>query len=131
MGRQLLPIPYTPPNSATAGTIGRWVGIAMGRRRSFPIRVVAVGSWTGDDLIVEELIGGVPADLSLYGHNNMPIGQFTDSGYAKELGRINPPTAGAQPTDLVTEYPTGEWIRARCGPAMVGNITFCEVETLE
>lgn len=131
MGRQLLPIPYSAPNSAVAGTIGRWVGIGMGRRRSFPIRVVAVGSWTGDDIIIEELVAGVPADLSLYGNNNLPIGAAVDTGYAKQLGTINAPVAGGQPVDLVTEYPTSEWIRARCGPAMVGNVTFCIVETLE
>lgn len=125
MGRQLL-----PPNTG-GGVTGPWVGIAMGRRRSFPIRVIATGNFQGADITIQELVAGVPADLSLYGHNNMPIGQFVDTGVPKIVGVINPATAGGQTTDLVTEYPTSEWIRAVTGAFTSGNAGICEVETLE
>ena len=125
MGRQLLP-PNPGPNF-----VGRWVGIAMGRRRSFPIRVIALGDFAGADVTIEELVAGVPSNWSLYGNNSLPIGQFADTGFPKILGVINPATAGGQTTDLVTEYPTSEWIRARTGAFTSGNVTICEVETLE
>lgn len=125
MGRQLLP-PNTGPN-----VIGPWVGIAMGRRRSFPIRVVATGGFQGDNITVEELVAGVPADLSLYGHNNMPIGQFVDTGVPKIVGTINPATGGGQTTDLVIDAPTSDYIRAKTGAFTSGNAGIVEVETLE
>lgn len=125
MGRQLL-----PPNTG-ANVTGPWVGIAMGRRRSFPIRVVATGNFQGDDVYVEELIAGVPSNQSLYGNNNLPIGQRVDTGVPKLVGTIGPATSGGQTTDLVTEYPTAEWIRARTGAFTSGNAGIVEVETLE
>lgn len=125
MGRQLLP-PNTGPN-----VVGPWVGIAMGRRRSFPIRVVATGDFQGADITIEELVAGVPANISLYGNNNLPIGQRVDTGVPKIVGVINPPTAGGQSNDLVTEYPTSEWIRASTGAFTGGNAGIVEVETLE
>lgn len=125
MGRQLLP-PDCGPNFT-----GRWVGIGMGRRRSFPIRVIAIGDFSGANVIVEELVAGVPADISLYGNNNLPIGSNHDTGYPKILGFIGPAVAGGQTTDLVTEYPTSEWIRARTGDFSGGTVTVCVVETLE
>jgi hypothetical protein len=103
----------------------------MGRRRSFPIRVIATGGFQGDDVFIEELVAGVPSNQSLYGNNNLPIGQRVDTGVPKLVGSINPATAGGQTTDLVVDQPTSEWIRARTGAFTSGNAGICEVETLE
>lgn len=125
MGRQLL-----PPNTG-ADVVGPWVGIAMGRRRSFPIRVVATGDFAGANVTIEELVAGVPANQSLYGNQNLPIGQRVDTGVPKIVGVINPATAGGQTIDLVVEYPTSEFIRASTGAFTSGDAGIVEVETLE
>ena len=136
MGRRLLPL------NAGAGVTGIWVGIAMGRRRSFPIRIIAIGNFAGDDVFIEELVGGEPSNASLYGSvdlgpnvtnpniNNKPIGQTADTGYVHPLGSIGPAAGGAT-VDLVIDEPTSEFIRARTGAFTGGTVTYCEVETLE
>lgn len=120
MGRQLL-----PPDTGRDHT-GRWVGIAMGRRRSFPIRIIAIGDFAGANITIEELVAGVPSDESLYGNENMPIGQEHDTGYPKVIGTIAP---GGP--DLTVEFPTSEWIRAKTGAFSSGRVDVCVVETLE
>jgi len=134
MGRQLLPV------NCGANQTGIWVGIGMGRRRSFPIRVVAAGNFQGADVVIEELVSGNPGSESVFGHDatfgpgNNPLMPNDDWGFpivVKILGVINPALAGGQTTDLVTVYPTAEWIRARTGAFSSGDVTFCAVETLE
>jgi hypothetical protein len=135
MGRQLLP-PNTGP-----GYTGIWVSIGMGRRRSFPIRVVATGDFTGDDVYIEELSSGNPGSQSIFGNNaafgpgNSPLMPDTDWPAAnvviKQVGTIGPALSGGQTTDLVTEYPTSEYIRARTGTFTSGTVGICIVETLE
>lgn len=137
MGRRLLPF------NIGANTTGIWVSIQMGRRRSFPIRVIAAGNFQGDNVFIEELVGGIPSNMSIYGSvdinlqttnpniNNKPIGQTADTGFPKLVGTINPATGGGQTTDLVVDQPTSEYIRARTGAFTSGTVTICEVETLE
>ena len=134
MGRLLLP-PYAGPNQQ-----GIWVSIGMGRRRSFPIRITAVGDFIGDDIVIEELISGNPGSQSIFGHDAsygpgnsplMPDGDWGPIVLTKRLGVISPAIAGGQTTDLVTEYPTSEYIRAVTGNFTSGSVEYCAVETLE
>lgn len=102
------------------------MSFAMGRRRSFPIRVTAVGaSWGGSDIIIEELIGGVPGAASLYGNTNSPFGPNADTGTAKQVGTLSP---GGP--DLLIEYPV-EFLRARTDANLTGTVDICGAETLE
>jgi hypothetical protein len=109
-------------SGSPAGTTGKWVFTASGGKRVFPARVSAVGvGWTGGDVIIEELIAGLP------GQANSPYGQSADTGTVEELGRI-----GFGGGDLLIDKPV-EYLRARTDTAANGfaGTVFVGIEMLE
>jgi hypothetical protein len=96
----------------------------MGGKRAYPARVAAVSdpttAWTGGDIIIEELIGGLPAQSDAFANR-------AQSGVVEELGRIGFPGG-----DLLIDKPV-EFIRARSDTTANGFVgkVFCGIEMLE
>lgn len=118
MSRNLL-----PPETG-AGVTGPWTNTSMGGRRAYPARLSAVSSaktgWTAGDVVIEELIGGIP------GQSNSPYGPSADSGVVQEIGRLGFPGG-----DLIIDKPV-EFIRARTeSNATFTGKCFVGIEMLE
>lgn len=117
--RQLLPI------GTGQGVTGLWVFTAMGGKRAYPARVAAVNlpagvTWTGGDVIIEELVAGLPAESDAFA--NRP-----QTGSVEEIGRIGFPGG-----DLLIDKPV-EFIRARTditANGFVGQV-YVGIELLE
>jgi hypothetical protein len=116
--RQLL------PSGSGQNVTGVWVFTAMGGKRAYPARVAAVNlggaAWTGGDVIIEELIAGLPAEADAFA--NRP-----QTGVVEELGRIGFPGG-----DLLIDKPV-EFIRARTDTSANGFVggVYCGIELLE
>jgi hypothetical protein len=105
------------------GTTGKWVYVASGGKRAFPARVAAVslaGDWSAGDVIIEELIAGLPAESDAFA--NRP-----QTGVVEELGRIASPSG-----DLLIDKPV-EFIRARSDTTANGFVgtVYAGIEMLE
>jgi hypothetical protein len=114
------------PKGTGQGTTGPWVFTAMGGKRAYPARVAAVNDpasvgWSGGDVIIEELIAGLP------GQTNSPFGPSADSGVVETLGTI-----GFGGGDLLIDKPV-EFIRARTDTTANGFVgqVYVGIEMLE
>ncbi len=120
--RTLLPV------GTLQGVTGVWVFTAMGGKRAYPARVAAVQlpagglAWTGGDIIIEELIAGLPGSGA-----HSPYPPQSDTGTVEEIGRIGFPGG-----DLLIDKPV-EFIRARTSSTADGfaGAVYCGIEMLE
>lgn len=109
------------PANAPAGTIGKWADLGNRRKKFSAMKIVAIGTFAGDKVYIDELVGGTP------GHGaNSPFPPQADTGTFIQIGAIAP---GDPPLVLLEPC---EYVRARCG-AFTGGTTvkFCGIELQE
>jgi hypothetical protein len=112
--------------AAGAGVVGPWVRTEPPGKKVFPARVVATGDFAGDDIFIEELVGGLPGlgANSPFARTEASGPQANDTGAVLPLGSI---PGGASGGALVIDHPV-EFMRARTGAFTGGTVTFCGVE---
>jgi hypothetical protein len=97
--------------NAGASVTGKWVRTEP-VYKSTTMRVIFTShTWAGDDVILEELTGGLPGFGS-----NMPFAPQSDTGNVVQLGTYSPGSG-----DVVISAPV-EYIRARTGAGLTGTV---------
>lgn len=97
-----------------ASSVGNWV-VADPPYKVTPYRIVVGGSFGGDSVIIEELVGGLPVSPGpLQGNPGLLTPNTQNGGVVVQLASVT----SAQ--DIIVNAPT-EFIRARTGPALTGT----------
>lgn len=104
MGMQLL-------TTAGASVTGKWAHVEPAKSVDYPVRVSIIGSFTGGNVILEELIGGVPGNGT-----GSPYPPQADTGTVVQIGTY----AVAQ--DVIIDAPM-DYIRARTDGNITGGTT--------
>lgn len=94
--------------SAAANVTGNWVHVEPAKSVDYPIRVSIVGTFGGDNVILEELIGGLP------GTGNTPYAPSSTTGTIVQVGVFS------APQDVIIEAPM-DYLRARTGSGLTGS----------
>jgi hypothetical protein len=98
--------------AAGPGVTGKWVRVEPAKSVDYPMRLQFVGaSWAADNVIIEELVGGLP------GNGNSPYPPSSDTGSVVQVAQVGPNSG-----DLTIEAPI-DFIRARTGANMTGTVS--------
>ncbi len=88
----------------------KWVRVEPAKSVDYPIRVSFVShSWAGGNVILEELIGGLP------GNGNSPYPPTNDTGTAKVIQQVG------DDADVIINAPM-DFIRARTDANVTGTV---------
>lgn len=98
-----------------ASTTGQWVRLEPPGKRIHPLRIVVIGTFAGEFVYIEELVGGLPTSPAPLQGNPGLLTAGVQTGTVQALGSI-----GAGGGDLIIDDPV-EFIRARTGAFSSGT----------
>jgi hypothetical protein len=107
--------------NAGANTYGNWVRVEPPARRTWPFsaKFINGGSpWTAGNVILEELVGGVPTSPGpITQYNPGKLTSNTETGTVVQIGVFGPGAA-----DFEIDWPI-DFIRARSDSGISGNVS--------
>lgn len=96
---------------AGASVSSNWVRVEPAKSVDYPIRISFVShNWAGGNVILEELIGGLP------GNGNSPYPPSSDTGTAKQIQQV-----GSGDADVIINAPL-DFLRARTDANVTGTV---------
>jgi hypothetical protein len=111
------------PSGTAANVTGSWVRSSTGGKKTLPARISAApGTYLGDGIYIEHLVGGLPNSKLANGKAGPFPPGTSDTGSVLPLGNI--PEGGG---DLAIHEPV-EFIRARTGAFSSGTSGYVGIE---